>query len=76
MPSKNEINVINFSKDLDLTSESLFKKEKIELTSFNDIIQEKKEGREIDSVKSSEEESFVRIFLREIMDILMIKEYL
>ena len=76
MPSKNEINVINFSKDLDLTSESLFKKEKIELSSFNDIIQEKKEGREIDSVKSSEEESFVRIFLREIMDISMIKEYL
>ena len=58
MSSKNEIDVINFSKDLDLTSESLFKKEKIELSSLNDIIQEKKEGGEIYSVKTSEEESF------------------
>ena len=44
MSSKNEIDVINFSKDLDLTSESLFKKEKIELSSLNDIIHERKEG--------------------------------
>ena len=58
MSSKNEIDVINFSKDLDLTSESLFKKEKIELSSLNDIIQERKEGGEIYSVKTSEEESF------------------
>ena len=58
MSSKNAIDVINFSKDLDLTSESLFKKEKIELSSLNDIIREKKEGDGIYSVKTSEEESF------------------
>ena len=58
MSSKSEIDVINFSKDLDLTSESLFKKEKIELSSLNDIIREKKEGDGIYSIKTSEEESF------------------
>ena len=56
--SKNEIDVINFSKDLDSISENLFKKEKIEISSVNEIIQDKKEETELYSIKTLEEESF------------------
>ena len=66
MASKNEIDIINFSKDLDLTSENLFKKEKIELSSLNEIIQEKREVEDIYSEKNSEEDSFaVNAFMGE-----------
>ena len=58
MASKDEIDIINFSKDLDITIENLFKKEKIELSSFNEIIQEKNDVDQIYSEKNSEEESF------------------
>ena len=58
MTSKYEIDIINFSKDLDITSENLFQKEKIELSSFKELIQEKNEVDEIYSEKNSEEDSF------------------
>ena len=35
MASKDEIDIINFSKDLDITIENLFKKEKKELYRLN-----------------------------------------
>ena len=64
--SKNEIDNINFSKILDTTSENLFKKEKIELTSINDIIQEKEPIEELYSSRNSDEESFsVQRFMNE-----------
>ena len=58
MASKNEIDIMNFSKNLDTTSENLFKKEKIELTSLNEIIQEKDQPGEVYSSRNSDEESF------------------
>ena len=58
MASKNEIDIMNFSKNLDTTSENLFKKEKIELTSLNEIIQEKNQPGEVYSSRNSDEESF------------------
>ena len=63
MTSKNEIDIITFSKDLDVNIENLFKKETIELTSFKEIIKEKEgEGEEqeeeIYSEKNLEEKSF------------------
>ena len=63
MASKNEIDIINFSKDLDITSENLFKKEKIELSTLNEIIQEKNEVEEIYSERNSEESFSVNGFL-------------
>ena len=58
MASKNEIDFINFSKILDITSENLFKKENEEINSINDIIQEKEQGGELYSSRNSDEESF------------------
>ena len=58
MASKNEIDIMNFSKNLDTTSENLFKKEKIELKSLNEIIQEKDQPGEVYSSRNSDEESF------------------
>ena len=54
MTCKKDIDIINFYKDLDLASENFFKKEKIEIASFTDIIQEKSVDEEIHSVKTSE----------------------
>ena len=53
-----KLTFINFSKELDSISENLFKKEKIEITSLNEIIQDKKEETELYSIKTLEEESF------------------
>ena len=58
LASKQEIDIINFPKDLYITIENLFIKEKIELSSFNEIIQEKNDVDQIYSEKNSEEESF------------------
>ena len=57
LASKQEIDIINFPKDLYITIENLFIKEKIELSSFNEIIQEINEVDQIYSEKNSEEES-------------------
>ena len=57
MSKKNKVDIITFSKDLDIISDNLFKKEKIELSSLNEIITEKEKG-ELNSEKNSEEESF------------------
>ena len=58
MTKKDETDIINFCKDLDIISDNLFKNEKIVLTTFKEIIQEKKEEIDIYSANISEEESF------------------
>ena len=66
MTCKNEIDIINFYKELDITSENLFKGEKIELSSLDELIQEKKEIQEINLKSNSEEESLsVKGFMEE-----------
>ena len=55
MASKKDIDIINFSKDLDNASELLFKKEKIENISLNHIIQENAQDEDLYSDKMSEE---------------------
>ena len=58
MESKKEIDINNFSKDLDITIENLFKKEKIELISFNEINKYKKEEQDIYIDKNIDKDSF------------------
>ena len=58
MTTKNEIDTIFFFKNLDTISENLFKKENIEISSLNEIIQDKKEETDLYSLKTLEEESF------------------
>ena len=58
METKKEIDTITLFKDLDFFSENLFKKEKIDLKSLNEIMQEKVKEDEIYSEINSIDESF------------------
>ncbi len=58
METKKEIDTITLFKDLDFFSENLFKKEKIDLKSLNEIMQEKVKEEEIYSEINSIDESF------------------
>ena len=58
MKNKKEIDINNFSKELDMISENLFKKENIELISFNEINKYKKEEQEIIAEKNIDKDSF------------------
>ena len=66
MAPKNEIDIINISKELDLSSENLFKKEKIEYTSLatdlhSKLIPDNMKGEHSISEKDSEEEDSISI---------------
>ena len=66
MAPKNEIDIINISKELDLSSENLFKKEKIEYTSLatdlhSKLISDNMKGEHSISEKDSEEEDSISI---------------
>ena len=58
MLRKCEIDILNFSKDLDTYSDKLFKKERLDSSLGNEIIQEKLEGVESESYRNSQENSF------------------
>ena len=55
---KSEIDVFNFSKDLDNYSDKIFKIEKLDSSFGNEIIQEKLEVDESESNKNSQKSSF------------------
>ena len=54
MMRKCEIDILNFSKDLDKYSDKLFKKERLDSSFGNEIIQEKLEGDESESYNSQD----------------------
>ena len=58
MLRKCEIDILNFSKDLDNYSDKIFKKEKLDSILGNEIIQEKLEGDESESYRNSQDQSF------------------
>ena len=58
MLRKCEIDILNFSKDLDNYSDKLFKKERLDSSLGNEIIQEKLEGGESESYRNSQDNSF------------------
>ena len=58
MMRKCEIDILNFYKDLDQYSDKIYKKEKLDSSLGNEIIQEKLERNESESSKNSIESSF------------------
>ena len=58
MMRKSEIDVLNFSKDLDNYSDKIFKSEKLDSSFGNEIIQERLEVDESESDKNSQKSSF------------------
>ena len=58
MLRKCEIDILNFSKDLDNYSDKLFKKEKLDSFLENEIIQEKLEIQESESFRNFQDNSF------------------
>ena len=59
MLRKCEIDILNFSKDLDNYSEKIFRKERLDSSLGDEIIQEKLEGGESESYRNSQENSFL-----------------
>ena len=57
MSSKYEIDIINFSKDLDSYSEKIFRKERLDSSLGNEIIQEKLEVNDSETYKNSDGDS-------------------
>ena len=49
MKRKEEIDIMNFSKDLDNSSEKLFRKEKFEYSSFNENLEQNLKSESLDS---------------------------
>ena len=70
MLKKCEIDILNFSKDLENYSEKLFINERSNSSLGNEIIQEKLEGDESESYRNSEEQSFSSDIIGQNKDII------
>ena len=70
MLKKYEIDLLNFSKDLDNYSEKFFINERSNSSLGNEIIQEKLEGDESESYRNSEEQSFSSDMIEQNKDII------